>query len=359
MPSKETTIIQSDIQTILNAPLGWSAFYGRTVLITGAGGALASYLVATLMGLNDQALGDACRVLALVRNPDSAATRLGPYLGRDDFELVIGDVVQPIVPLGKIDFILHAASPATGRQFNSDPVGTLRANIIGTDNMLQLALRNPVQGFLMLSSGEVYGQTDAAMISERDYGYLDPATVRACYGEGKRAAETLCVTWAHQYGIATYIARIMHTYGPQIDVTDGRIYSDFAADILAGRNLKIMSDGLARRPFCYVTDAIIGLFTILLKGEVACPYNLGNDEAVLSIRELALCLTAEAFPQLQLGVELPENIDEAKYPKTILTGGQPDLGRLRALGWTPKVNIIEGFRRTVASLSEASLLDRA
>jgi len=357
MPSKETTIIQSDIQTILNTPLDWSAFYGRTVLITGAGGALASYLVATLMGLNDQALGDRCRVLAMVRNPDTVTARLGPYLGRDDFELMVGDVVQPITPPRKLDFILHAASPATGRQFNSDPVGTLRANIIGTDNMLQLALRNSVQGFLMLSSGEVYGQTDAAMISERDYGYLDPATVRACYGEGKRAAETLCVAWAHQFGVPTYIARIMHTYGPQIDVTDGRIYCDFAADILAGRNLKIMSDGLARRPFCYVTDAIIGLFTILLKGEVACPYNLGNDEAVLSIRSLALCLTRQAFPELRLEVELPESIDEALYPKTILTGGQPDLGRLRALGWTPKVPIIDGFRRTIASLREAALLD--
>ena len=357
MPSNETTIIKADVQAILNAPLAWSAFYGRTVMVTGAGGALASYLVASLMGLNDRAEGDPCHVLAMVRDPHSAAVRLGAHMGRDDFELIVGDVVQPIAPPRKVDFIFHAASPATGRKFNSDPVGTLRANIIGTDNMLQLAQRDQVQGFLLLSSGEVYGETDAAMISERDYGYLDPATVRACYGEGKRAAETLCVTWAHQFGVPTYIARIMHTYGPQIDVTDGRIYSDFAADILAARNLKIMSDGLARRPFCYVTDAIIGLFTILLKGEVACPYNLGNDEAVLSIRELAVCLTRDAFPDLGLSVELPKSIDEAKYPKTILTCGQPDLGRLRALGWTPRVTVIDGFRRTVASLREATLMD--
>jgi nucleoside-diphosphate-sugar epimerase len=352
----QTKVMRQDVLTILSEPLPWHSFFGRTVLITGAGGALASYLVGTLLALNDLEIGPPCHVVAMVRDVERARRRLSTHLDRADFTLLAGDVVDPIKPTRTVDFIIHAASPATGREFAADPVGTLRANIVGTDNLLQLAKRDQSQGFLFLSSGEVYGETGDRLISEVDYGYMDPATVRACYGEGKRAAETMCVTYAHQYGVPTYIARIMHSYGPQIDLSDGRIYSDFAADILARRDLKIMSDGRARRPFCYVTDAIIGLFTIMLRGKVAHPYNMGNDEEVWSIKELADRLTQEAFPELQLSVDCPASVDKALYPKSHLTGGQPDLSRLRALGWSPKVDVVKGFRRTIASLTDEALL---
>ncbi len=340
-------IIQADLDRILGAALPWDRFAGRTVLVTGAAGFLAAYLVETLLRRNETGGQAPVRVLALVRRPEAARQRFARHLGRADLGFLHQDVCAPVVLDGPVHFIIHAASPATPRAFQRDPLGTFAANVDGTRQLLQLAERNPVAGFLFLSSGAVYGLGNDTVIPTHEdaFGYLDPAQVHSCYGEGKRAGETLCACYAAQRGVPATMARIFHTYGPGMPLGDGRSFSDLVADAVAGRDLVLRSEGTASRAFCYLADAAEALFTILLKGVPGTAYNVGNDQAELRIRDLA-ALVAGLVPGLRVRREPPAAGDAQPSP---ILRGCPDLTRLRGLGWAPRTGPEEGFRRTLRS----------
>jgi nucleoside-diphosphate-sugar epimerase len=251
----------------------------------------------------------------------------------------------------RADVVVHAASQASPKYYGRDPVGTLAANALGTHQLLALARRCGARAFLYFSTSEVYGQADpaaAGALRETDYGYLDPAQVRACYPEGKRAGETLCVCWHHQYGVPAKIVRPFHTYGPGMALDDGRVFADFVADVLARRPIILKSDGTARRAFCYLADATAGFFTVLLKGAPGEAYNVGNPAGELSIRELA-DLVAGLFPELGLTVRVEAGDRGGAYLASPVTRNAPDIAKVRALGWAPAVGPADGFRRTVRS----------
>ena len=243
------------------------------------------------------------------------------------------------------------ASQASPKYYGRDPVGTLSANALGTHRMLDLARRSGARGLLYFSTSEVYGQPDpakAGALTETDYGFLDPALVRSCYGEGKRVGETLCVCWHHQFGVPARIVRPFHTYGPGMALDDGRVFADFVADVLAKRDIVLKSAGTARRAFCYLADATAGFFTVLLKGEPGQAYNVGNPAGERGIRELAE-LIAELFPELGLSVRLEAADRGQTYLASAVSRNAPDIAKVRALGWEPTVGPDEGFRRTIRS----------
>jgi UDP-glucuronate decarboxylase len=181
---------------------------------------------------------------------------------------------------------------------------------------------------------------------EDDYGYLDPLNVRSCYAESKRLGETLCNAWSHQYGVETRIARIFHTYGPGIKLGDGRIFSDLIGNYLAGKPLILYGNGSARRCFCYVTDTMRALFYILLNGENACAYNVGNDEAEVSMEEFAAVLASlkQPFPA-EIIYKAPRS--KASYLPSQVVRNTPNTGRLRKLGWKPYHSLESGLIRTL------------
>lgn len=346
-----TSCVREDLQNIIGADLPWSRFKDKRILVTGASGFLPGYFVETLLALSAAGEGPK-EVVGLVRDLRKAQIRFMHHRGRSDFLLIERDLCLPLVFAEKFHFIIHAASQASPKFYLTDPIGTLKPNAIGTYHLLERARSDQAEGFLFISSGEVYGQSTArALIEESDYGYLDPTTVRSCYAESKRLAENLCVSMHHQFGLPTYIARPFHTYGPGIAMDDGRVFADFIADIIAGQNIRVKGDGTARRAFCYVSDAITGLFTILLKGEVARPYNVGNDNACVSIGELANTLAA-SFPERGLKVVFDAASVNPSYSKSPLLSNCPSVNVLRELGWNPYVAIEEGFRRTVSSIEE-------
>lgn len=288
-------------------------------------------------------------VVGLVRNRERAVERFAHLGSRQDFTLVVQDVREPYDGPAPVDYIIHAASQASPKYYSLDPAGTFESNVLGTLQMLRVAKRNKSEGFLFFSSGEVYGhhQDTTVPVSESSFGVLDPINVRSCYGEGKRAGETLCASWHAQYGIPAKVVRLSHTYGPGMRLDDGRVFADFVADIVAGRNIIMKSDGSARRPFCYLADATAAFFSVLLNGIDGEAYNVGSDRET-SILELAETL-CDLFPDRGSQVERQERRPEDPYIPSNQLGGHFDLSKIRSLGWEPKTDIREGFRRTVES----------
>lgn len=339
--------MSEDLRRIIGAALPWERLYGKTILITGANGFVPAYMLETFLFLNETA-GANLRVIALVRNPEKAQRRLGHLLGRADLSLLVQDVRDEYRG-AKADFIIHAASQASPRFYGTDPVGTFESNVIGTRRMLEAARDSGSEGFLFFSSGEVYGRIENPEIPvrESDYGYLDPLNIRSCYAEGKRAGETLCTCWHEQYGIPAKIVRLSHTYGPGMEMDDGRVFADFVADLVAGRDIVMKSDGSTRRPFCYLSDATAAFFTVLLHGKAGEAYNVGSDVET-SVLDLALTLT-RLFPERNCRVIRQERPPGDQYIPSAVAGGHFDLAKIRALGWGPTTGIDEGFWRTVKS----------
>jgi len=345
---KRHRIVEEDLRRITSAPLPWEHFFGRTVLITGANGFVPAYMLETLLHLNDSR-NAGVRIIAMVRNREKTLRKFAHLLDRQDFEIHVQDVRDPYSGPQPADFIIHAASQASPKFFGVDPVGTFEANVLGTQHMLHLAHQSHSEGFLFFSSGEVYGQPSdpTKLVSESDYGYLDPLQVRSCYAEGKRAGETLCACWHAQHGVPAKIVRLSHTYGPGMELNDGRVFADFVADIVERRNIVLKSDGSARRPFCYLADATEAYFRVLLLGVPGEAYNVGSGKQC-SMLELAETL-CRLFPERGCQVVRQPREAADRYIPSQVQGFALDLSKIRALGWEATTSIEEGFRRTVES----------
>ena len=344
-------IVQEDLARIISEPLAWKSLAGKTILISGANGFLAAYMIETLLYFNET-FGAECHVVGLARNREKAMKRFAHHADRRDLDFVFQDVCEPIRVEGPVHFVIHAASQASPKYYRADPVGTLSANVFGSHQMLALARQKNSEGYLFISSSEVYGRLDqeAFGIRETNFGSADPTQVRSCYSESKRMGETMCVCWARQYGVPAKIVRPFHTYGPGMSLDDGRVYADFVADVLAGRDITLHSDGSAQRVFCYLADAVAGFFTVLIEGAVGEAYNVGNDQAETSILELATLLAS-----LHPGKRLDVRVDAERRSPGYLPGAadrlRPNIEKIEALGWQPVTPLREGFERTLASFT--------
>lgn len=343
-----------DTAAVISRDLPWQKFSGLTFAVTGAGGFLGGYLVRILLGLHAAGRVERpIRVLALVRDIDRGRERLSPLTDNPDLELRTWDLNDIAVPnLGDCHYVIHAASQASPRFYGSDPVGTLMPNAVGTASLLKALQSCPdPRGLLFVSSSEVYGHVGGdSVLVETQYGQLDPATVRACYAESKRMGETLCVAWHQQFRLPTYIVRPFHTYGPGLLANDGRVFSDFAYNVARGEDIVMMSDGSARRAFCYASDAIAGFFTVLLNGQPSTPYNVANPEGELSVMELAELLVG-LYPDRGLKVDRRLPSADRNYLTSTFSRLIPDVRRLSSLGWSAQVTPQQGFRRMIETLT--------
>lgn len=354
-----TPIISEDLCRILRSPLvDHARLRGRRVAVTGAGGMLPSYLALALLELNRHE-NAGVEVLALGRHEATLRRALGDYTDRDGLRLVEADVTRPLPDLGRVDYMVHAASGASPRDYASDPVGVWQANTLGTHHTLQSALAAGAQRYLFFSSGEVYGQptTPDKPLRESDMGWLDPTNPRNCYAESKRAGETLCASVTRQMGLATVCARVFHTYGPTMRLRDGRSFSDFCADALEGRDIELRSDGQARRPFCYLADATVAYLALLLDGAPGEAYNVGNPQGERSVRQIAESVARHAPRPCHVTYATPT---EAAYTamRSPVPGIVPDVSKLTGLGWQPTTTPEEGFQRTMESLLFARINER-
>ncbi|MEB3735306.1 NAD-dependent epimerase/dehydratase family protein [Halopseudomonas pachastrellae] len=342
-PSIRHPVIAEDIASILSRPEDWRSFAGKHVLIAGATSFLAAYLVEFFAELSERWPEDPVTIYVLVRSLDKLKKRFPHLLGQPWFCPIVQDVCDPPPVIKRVDFIVHAASAGSPKQYLNDPVGTIKSNVVGGLNLLELARKHNAR-LLFMSSGAVYGHGESlSPIGESDFGVLDPLDISACYGEGKRATETLCAEYYRQYGVATVIARISHTYGPGLDLDDGRSFADFVADAVAGRDIILNSDGSASRPFCYVADATAAFLILLLRGESGAAYNVSLDQEI-TILELAL-LVARLSPTPGLKVKHPPSAPARQ--SLFRSCGHCDISKLEKLGWRPTIMPAEGFERTL------------
>ncbi len=346
IPVADTARFAADCAEIVDADLPWKELAGNRILVTGASGMIPLHVVGALLEA-DRRFDLGLDIVLLVHDADRARTKLGRLADAPNATLLAGDVATIRLD-GPFDRVYHGASPARPSLHATNPAGTLKANALGTLNVLDQVSDHPCS-FVLMSSSEVYGaQPGDALIGEDSYGPLDPYNVRGCYYEGKRLAETAVAVYSHQYGIRGRVVRFGHIYGPGMALDDGRVQADFAADVHAGRDIVLTGDGTAVRTYTYVGDAVAGLFTAELLGDDAV-YNVADPAGAVSIRELADAFVASR-PDLGLAVrfangEPPRGVSAQKRLGL-------DSSRLLALGWTPRVGLGDGVARMVGALAE-------
>ena len=344
--------IYTNLEDIANAPISWDKLRGKTLLLTGAGGFIGYYMTCGILLRNDL-YGDNIKVLALERFGDFAKKKFGKLLDRDDVELIVQDITEPI-KAERADFVIHAASQASAIEFERDPVGTISANLSGTENALNFAKDSNSEASLIVSSLKVYGTlyTGKPYIEEDDNGYVDFTSYKSCYAIGKRAAETLAASYSKQYGMNIRIVRPSYIFGAS-RLDDDRVWAQFIANIVRGQDILLKSNGATNRSFCYVTDTVTAMLHVLLDGENCVPYNISNEKSNTTIRGFAQA-ACEVFPERSMKLAFANPEDEVMPEPSPLdpTPEIMDNKRIRSIGWEPKIDLKEGIRRAVAILEE-------
>lgn len=342
----DSPVVAEDVDRIVAADVNWDKLRGSSVLVTGATGMLPAFALFTLVRANEVHQLD-LRLVALARRPEAVAATLADIVHLPNVDVVLADVVDDLgtLPIDSVDFIIHGASPARPSLHASDPVGSVRANVQGTLNVMELARSRHTRAVALMSSAEVYGQQPpgTTLVRETDFGSLDCATPRSSYSEGKRAAETIAVAYSAQHGIDVHLARFGHIYGPGMHLDDGRVQADFASRVMAGTDIVLTGDGTAVRTYTYVGDATSGLLHALLADQSG-PINVADSAGRVSIRQLADLFVA-ARPAKQLAVRFTSG--QPVQGVSTVTGMGLDDTRLRNLGWRPSVSLEEGIDRTL------------
>lgn len=321
----------------LNLP--YDDLAGKAVAVTGATGLVGSYLLRALDAVN-RAHDLHLRLIALCRKLERAKDRLS---GMENLSILPYDACAPLDGSWQADYIVHAASNAHPLAFSSDPVGTMQANLLGTMQLLE-HVRATGGRLLFLSTGEIYGENPSlASFDEHSFGSVDPMRFRACYPESKRAAETLCASYAQQYGVDALAARLTYTYGPTITRESSRADAQFLRCALEGRDIVLKSPGAQIRSYCYAADTASALITLLLKGASGEAYNVANPTCSPSIREYAGTLADLAG--VKLVFDLPPESERAGYSAVTRAVLNPE--KLMGLGWRAAYDLREGLTHTL------------
>ena len=324
---------------------------GRRFLITGATGLIGSYLVDALLALNE-AGGAGVTIYAAGRSEAGMRARFGAAMDDPRFHWLPYDATKPLRFDGEADYVIHAATSAHPMAYSTDPVGIMQANLFGAMQLLELLRERGHGRFLMLSTGEIYGENPALPegFSEGDSGWIDTMRPRSCYPESKRAAETLCASYAAQYGVDAVVARLCHVYGPTFTPSNSRADAQFIRKALAGEDIVMKSTGAQVRSFCYVADAVAALLTLLRAGEAGQAYNVANRGSVASIREYAETLADIAG--VKLTFDLPPEAEKAGY--TRITRAVLNPAKLEGLGWRPRYDLRAGLEETYRACRQES-----
>jgi len=299
------------------------------ILVTGGAGFLGSYVCESLLNMKHE-------VIALDNLYTGSKNNINHLLKLPQFEFIAHDITFPIFL--EIDGIINMACPASPKNYQKDPVQTIKTNVHGSINLLELARQTNAR-ILQASTSEVYGDPKVMPQSETYWGNVNPIGIRSCYDEGKRAAETLFSDYHRQFKVDIRIARIFNTFGPRMAVDDGRVVSNFIVQALRNEDITIYGDGSQTRSFCYVDDLITGLLNLFFSNNYLGPVNLGNPKPI-NMKDLAkeiIHLTKSNSKIIYLPLPEDDPIER-----------KPDIKKaIQHLNWEPKTNRLDGLIKTI------------
>jgi dTDP-glucose 4,6-dehydratase len=305
------------------------------IVITGGSGFVGSYLCEKL-------INDGHKIIVIDNLLTGSRENINDLLDNENFSFIEHDVQDHIEIEDKVDYVLHFASAASPKAYTEHPVNTLKAGSVGTINTLGLAKKHSAE-YLLASTSEVYGDPLISPQNEEYWGNVNPNGERSMYDEAKRFAEAAVATYSRSYGLKTKIVRIFNTYGPRMQLNDGRVVTNFIVQALRNENITIYGDGTQTRSFSYVEDTVAGIISLMNSTEYDV-FNIGNPN------EMTVGQLAEKI------IKLTDSTSEIKYlelPNDDPKQRKPDITKAKTkLNWEPKVNLDEGLAKTITWVEE-------
>lgn len=321
--------------------LPWAQFAGKTFVITGATGLIASQLVRVLVCRNDSS-GLGATIVLPVRNKEKA---LGLFGDREDIELVEWSLGEPLPLEGKADYFVHAACGTTSKGFSVEPATTIEQIVSGGEETLKSSTRLGVEKYLLLSSMEVYGEV-SGVAAEDNLGNLDPMVVRNSYPEAKRLLECLCASYCVEHDVPAVVVRLAQTFGQGVDASDMRVFADFGRHAVSGDNIVLLSDGSKRNAYLSIDDAVRAILVLLAGGVPGEAYNAANEETYCSIKEMAdLVLTNFGAEDARVVRDF-DPVRAATFRKS--SDLRLDTKKIKNLGWEPKDSLASMYDSMIA-----------
>lgn len=322
-------------------------FYEGTILIAGATGLIGSTFVDCVLEMNDE-YATKFKLIAIAKSTERATERLGIYFARTDFHFVSCDVNIAIPEIGKVDYIIHAASNTHPMEYSTDPIGTIKTNVAGTDNLLYYAVTHYVKKFVFLSSVEIYGENIGQLqeFGEKDFGYLDCNQLRSGYPESKRVGESLCCAYGSKYGINIIIPRLCRVYGPTMWLDDSKALAQFIKKAISSEDIILKSTGQQYYSYIHVIDAVKAIFCIMDRGKPGEAYNVSSKMSNIKLIDLANKLAR--ISGTKVAFSRPDKIEKQGYSS--VTKAVLNNKKLKSLGWKETYDIDSGLRMTVQIL---------
>lgn len=351
----ENNIFHEDMQNIARASyIPWEKLQHKTILITGATGLIGFNLVSALTYVvlyKDIAL----KIIALVRDEEQAKKRFHEILTAGaPLRFLVGDLNHIPTVEEKIDYIIHGGSPTASRYFSEHPVETITTNLNGATHLLELARKNQSEGFLFLSSMEVYGGIHCReKVDERHASFVDTMIPRSSYPEVKRMVESLCACYADEYGVPAKSIRLTQTFGTGIRKSDNRVFAQFTHSAMNHEDIIMFTKGGTEHSYLYTADAVSAILTVLLKGDAGESYNAANEQTYCSIKEMAETVANLDIIKEKYNGPVSVVIDESKnngkmYPPELYM--DLDTKKIQQLGWKVTRNLKEMFTRMILTM---------
>ncbi len=316
-----------DIEKVAKLPYQWDKLNNKSILISGGTGFIGSFITEVVRYRNEKS-GANTKIISLSRRGGES---------NEMVEYLKADITKPVKYDASVDYILHLASNTHPKQYGEDPVGTIATNIIGCDNLLKLAVEKK-SSFLLASSVEIYGQGTEEPMNEHYCGYIDCNIARSGYNEAKRTCEALCQSYKQQYGVEIKIARLARVFGAD-KKKDTKAMSQFMDKAVAGEDIVLKSKGNQRFSYCYIADAVSGLFKVLLDGENGEAYNIADEDEGLTLGGYAEFMAGLAGKEVVYEIE-----DDAAASR--ISFALLDCAKIKDIGWEPMFTVKDGLERT-------------
>lgn len=324
-----------DVRTVAELPYSWDKISNKTILISGGTGFIGTFLCNVIRYRNKK-YNQNIRIISL---------SLSAYADDDTVTYLQKDICSPVAIEGDVDYIIHMASNTHPEQYKTDPVGTITGNVFGAYNLLMLAKEKRSKKFLLASSCEIYGEGSDKPMDELFCGYINSNTARAGYNEAKRVSESLCQSFAQQYGIESCVFRLARVFGADRTKKDTKAMAQFINNSISNKDIILKSEGLQKYSYVYIADAVSGIIKVLLDGKAGEAYNISADYDGLTLRQYAEYIAS--LSGTKVVCEIANNPNASQSQNALL-----DNSKIKQLGFVPLYTVKDGIKRSLMIYQE-------